>query len=310
MIFTKSPLCYPGGKSRLVKVLLDHTPKHEIYVEPFAGAASLFFAKKPAKKEVINDIDPELIKFYRGLRDSKFDDFVCNIKPSEKSFYEVKEKNPKSLCDFFYYNQCSYGCKRETYGWGKCERRKTIEGLKTLKRNLPKIKEKLKHATILNQDFEKVTKKFDSPKTFFYFDPPYHKVKGVYRKFGNFDTQRLANVARKLKGKVLISLNDHPEVWKMFKGFHIKRVKHHYTLGTKKPGDTRKPVTELLIANYNLNDPSLGNPRPRNTIVENDQNIWQIAGLFTTGFGLATIGKNSAIGSISLGLGLILLSKD
>jgi len=302
----RSPLCYPGGKSRLVKVLLDHIPKHEIYVEPFAGAASLFFAKKPVKKEVISDIDPELINFYKKLRNVKT--LKCDIKPSEKSFYEVKKKNPKSLCDFYYYNQCSYGCKRETYGWGKCERNKRIQGIKVLKRNLPKIQERLKQATILNEDFEKVVKKFDSPKTFFYFDPPYHKIKGVYR-YGDFDTKRLAEVCKRIKGKFLISLNDHPEVWDMFKGFHIKRVKHYYTLQNKGEGfEAKKPVTELLIANYDLDSPFLGNPRPKNEAEKRRENLLDFCGVLLVGTGIAFMRKNSGFGSLSLGLGLILLS--
>jgi len=317
MVFTKPVLCYVGGKSRLVQVLLDHTPKHEIFVEPFAGGANLFFAKQPVKKEVINDIDSELITFYKKVRD--VNSFKCDRDPSEKSFKEIMDKKVKSLCDFFYYNQCSYGCKRESYGWGKCERNGKVDGVERVQKELPKIQEKLKHAVILNQDFEKVVDRYDSPNTFFYMDPPYYQAH-CYRKFSNFDVNRLADVCKKIKGKFLISLNDHPFVKKLFKDFHIKKINHFYTLHKKEVGEkAKKYVKELLIANYDLNDKNLGNPRPR-YMKEQDMikhepkdgrkgELLDFAGVLLTGTGVAFIKKNPGLGALGIGLGLILLSR-
>jgi DNA adenine methylase len=321
----RSPICYVGGKSRLVQVLLDHVPKHDTYVESFAGGASLFFAKQPVRKEVINDIDPELVKFYKTLINTNSVE-KCERKPTEKSFYEVKEKKNKSLCDFYYFNQCSYACNKETYGWGKCEKSGGVSNIERAQKELPQIKEKLKHAVILNQDFEKVVDRYDSPKTFFYFDPPYYKVHDVYRKFSNFDINRLLNVCKKIKGKFLISLNDHPDVKKLFKKFHIKGIKTYFTIqhNSKNP-EAKKLSKQLLIANYDLNDKNLGNPRPRYLKEMDDKKdetkninpkkdyrkdeLLDFTGVLLAGSGVAFIRKNPGLGAMGIGLGLIMLSR-
>ena len=62
-----SPLAYIGGKSRLSKIIIDAIPAHKTYVEVFAGGAWVFFRKEPSAVEVINDLDKELVSFYRVL---------------------------------------------------------------------------------------------------------------------------------------------------------------------------------------------------------------------------------------------------
>jgi DNA adenine methylase len=57
-----------GGKRRLVKTILPLFPEHRCYVEPFAGAAALLFAKEESPTEVLNDINGELINLYRVLK--------------------------------------------------------------------------------------------------------------------------------------------------------------------------------------------------------------------------------------------------
>ena len=60
-----SPLCYAGGKSRMAKTIVDIIPEHHTYCEVFAGAAWVFFKKPESRVEVINDLDSDLICFYR-----------------------------------------------------------------------------------------------------------------------------------------------------------------------------------------------------------------------------------------------------
>ena len=62
-----SPLSYIGGKSKLAKTIISMLPEHEAYCEVFAGAGWVFFNKEPSKYEIINDLDSELITFYRVL---------------------------------------------------------------------------------------------------------------------------------------------------------------------------------------------------------------------------------------------------
>ena len=57
-----------GGKRKLADHILPLFPEHQCYVEPFAGAAALFFLKEPSPVEVINDINGELINLYRVIK--------------------------------------------------------------------------------------------------------------------------------------------------------------------------------------------------------------------------------------------------
>ena len=72
-------IIYPGGKSKVAKTIINQMPPHEKYVEPFAGAAHVFFKKPKAKKNVLNDINKNLIRFFKEIKDNKI---CCDISPS------------------------------------------------------------------------------------------------------------------------------------------------------------------------------------------------------------------------------------
>jgi len=59
------PFSYIGGKNRLATKIIALFPKHTAYVEPFAGGAQVFFHKEPSKVEVLNDLDYEIVNFFR-----------------------------------------------------------------------------------------------------------------------------------------------------------------------------------------------------------------------------------------------------
>lgn len=60
---------WPGGKRRLSKQLFPLFPTHSCYVEPFAGAAGMLFEReKPAKVEVLNDVNRDLVSLYRVVQ--------------------------------------------------------------------------------------------------------------------------------------------------------------------------------------------------------------------------------------------------
>jgi len=59
------PLSYIGGKNRLAKRVIEIFQEHTTYVEAFAGGAQVFFRKEPSKVEVLNDLDGEIVNFYR-----------------------------------------------------------------------------------------------------------------------------------------------------------------------------------------------------------------------------------------------------
>ena len=88
--------------------------------------------------------------------------------------------------------------------------------------------------------------RYDRPTTLFYVDPPYWGYEDDYGKglFAREDFARLAEVLRGIRGRFLLSLNDRPEVRKLFAGFERERVRVRYTMGMD-----QQIAAELLISN-------------------------------------------------------------
>ena len=64
-----SPFRYAGGKFYARKLIAEYIPEHDFYIEPFAGGASIFFAKSKVDKNLLNDIDEDLINCLMTIRD-------------------------------------------------------------------------------------------------------------------------------------------------------------------------------------------------------------------------------------------------
>jgi DNA adenine methylase len=111
-----SPFRYPGGKFYARKLILDRLYPHEVYVEPFAGGASIFFAKSKANvQNWLNDIDEELINCYIHIRDYveeliKFLDGLPATK--ELHHYYKNQFSPQNDLEragrWYYLNRTSY----------------------------------------------------------------------------------------------------------------------------------------------------------------------------------------------------------
>lgn len=66
---TRTPLTYYGGKQRLARAIVAHMPPHRVYLEPFAGGAAVLFAKPRVERETLNDVDRDIVRFWRVLRE-------------------------------------------------------------------------------------------------------------------------------------------------------------------------------------------------------------------------------------------------
>jgi len=64
-----SPFRYASGKFYARKLILKYLPPHNSYIEPFAGGASIFFAKEKVSYNLLNDLDCELINVYRIIKE-------------------------------------------------------------------------------------------------------------------------------------------------------------------------------------------------------------------------------------------------
>ena len=102
---------FPGGKYNQRNDILGYFPEnYNVYVEPFVGAGSLFFAleKEDLDKIVLNDKNKDLINFYKSLK--KRDSFRCDLSPSKSRIDRLKNRGIENpFCDFLYLQKKSFG---------------------------------------------------------------------------------------------------------------------------------------------------------------------------------------------------------
>ncbi len=247
-----------GGKSRMAKRLAELLRDHKCYVEVFAGAANLLFAKSPSPSEAINDINDDLVTLYRVVRchEAEFLRELRGLLHSRTEFSDYQSQpgltDIQKAARLWFILKACFGGKAGTndchFGYvttGKSRFRRSA--LSAVRRS----HKRLDGVCIENLDFEDVIRRYDRAWTAFYCDPPYLGTAGYKGDFGMADQQRLAATLAAIKGKFLLSINDHPEIRKLYKGFKMLSVTTRYTVSRDKQaaaGDRR----ELLIANYKL----------------------------------------------------------
>lgn len=244
-----------GGKSRLADKILPLFPEHTCYVEPFAGAAALFFKKEPSKVEVLNDINGELVNLYRVIQ-HHLEEFVRQFKwaiTSRQVFEWEKMKRPETLTDiqraarFFYLQKLAFGAKVDGQNYGTGTTRTEGINLLRIEEDLSMAHLRLHQVNIENLDWVACVERYDRPHTLFYLDPPYWGTAGYGVDFGIEHYQQMADLARTIQGYMLISVNDHPKMREVYNGLKMKTVPITYTVGGKQG---RKPKKELIIFNW------------------------------------------------------------
>ena len=241
-----------GSKRKLLDVILPIIPPHRTYVEAFAGGASVFFSKPEAERNILNEKDVGLYRFYRNFSCRKLDRCkrirnVCAFVPG--AVRRVIDKASGDVCDqiaarrFSILSEVGAGIKKK-----QCK----VEPIVTrrLEKKCPEYERRLRNAKITNLDYQDVIKRYDSPDTFIFADPPYPGTTPPTRRLGpgQVPPESVCNLARLVKGKMLITYNDHPQVRRACAGlWHLKVPSMH----ASKMLERRNPYThELLIANY------------------------------------------------------------
>ena len=255
----RSPLNYAGGKSKLSKVIVPMIPRdHICYCEPFCGGAWVLFSKEPSKDEVINDMDNELVCFWRVIQHhlATFLDCFKHAVISRQLWEWEKMKNPDTLTDihravrYFYLQRLSFGGKTHKRTFGTSATGPLNLNLATMEETLIEVNWRLRKVAVEHLDALDCIRRYDRPTTFFYIDPPYFFNQHDYAvSFSRFED--LALLLGRVKGRFILSLNDCAEVRKIFKAFTQRRVTLTYSAGNSRTaaGTRGEPRHELLIHN-------------------------------------------------------------
>lgn len=180
----KPPFPYHGGKSRLADWIVEQFPPHQMYVEPFAGSAAVFFRKLPSQVEVLNDMDDAVWAFFTALRDHCEElTQACLLTPySRREWSECRggiDDPAISVVErarrFFVVVSQGYGSVPAGKGWSKphLPRGNEASAVNSLIRRFEDTAARLREAHLDCKPALSVLKSYDSDETLFYVDPPY-----------------------------------------------------------------------------------------------------------------------------------------
>ena len=214
----KSILKYPGAKNRLASWICEYIPKHDVYVEPFAGSLAVFFNKQRSHIETVNDIDEEIVNFFRILRDRSDEleraiEFTPFSRSEYKAAYEPSYNDLERARRFAVKCWMGFGCGNLYQNGFKSGQQTNSPNPARAWSELPEIMklatERLKGVQIENLPALELIKRYDTEDVFIYADPPYlHGTRKNYlykHEMKDADHEKLLNVLVKHPGKILLS---------------------------------------------------------------------------------------------------------
>ena len=234
-------ISWTGGKRRLLKHLLPLIPEHTTYCEVFGGGLALFCAKAPSPAEIINDINGDLVSFYRCCKyhlDPLLDelDLVLN---SRRDFEDYCAQpgltDIQRAARWMIRNKLSFAGHGRNYAIARTQplgsRSQRMVAIRALSHRLDRT-------NIECRSWEKILDTYDSPAAFFFCDPPYLDDGGdCYDGWSREELARFCARLKTLKARWLFTFQDCREVRQHMAGHRIKAI-------TRARGIVNKRVTD------------------------------------------------------------------
>ena len=271
----KTPLRYPGGKSRALSKLFQFIPDLKDYTEfrePFLGGGSVAIEigkRYPHIDIWVNDLYEPLYNFWKILQSDgqKLRDILIQLKqrhsdPSsaKQLFLDAKDYLAKPVgnsidraVSFYVVNKCSFSGLTESSAFSKqaSESNFSVNGIE----KLPEYSLMIKKWKITNLSYEHMLS--DEEETYIYLDPPYEIKSNLYGRKGDmhkgFDHDELATICDKSTSPILISYNSSQLIRDRFDGWTVAEFAHTYTMRStgcyNKEQASRK---ELVLMNYEM----------------------------------------------------------
>ena len=278
-----SPLPWTGSKGCIFETIESFMPAHKTYIEACMGSAEVFLRKSPSQREIINDYNGDLVKFFRVLQKSEKLAFLLGRLylsfNSEEMFKENKlilSEVPNVLDDIlgtaeiiekaewkdiqlavkFFENQIfSFSSTGKTFAIAQRDMTKRFP-------RLIAACSRLRYAIIMHRDYKDCINYGAGKDTFILLDPPYKGTEKYYQKSSfNEDEHRqlfdfMNGIHKKFNGqcKFIITYNNDPFIKKLAdknKFYTYQKKRLHNMVQGKNPGEM---FEELLIANYDLRE--------------------------------------------------------
>jgi DNA adenine methylase len=267
----RSPFRWVGGKSRLRKKIIALLPLHECYVEVFGGAAWVLFGKSPCRVEVLNDIDGDVVNFFRVVKE-KPEEFLESFEwtiVSRNIFQTLREQPPDHLSDlqrahrFYYLTMAGWGGefsspRFQTSVSDGGHGNRLIGALKTLPQRIMPVYQRLQTVIIEDLDWRaclaRYDKGYEEKRVVMYLDPPYPQNNCNYQHNMRQwkEHEELARALRSLRSRFVLTSYNLPEIRAIYDGFFITEV--DFAAGMPTGEKERSRNHEIIVTNY---DPAL-----------------------------------------------------
>jgi len=261
----RTPISYYGGKQRILRHILPLIPTHNKYVEPFTGGAAVFFGKQPAKLEILNDKNGEIVNFYRCCKDNMpaLKARIASILHSRSIHRQaiMVYKNPQNYnkieraASFFILSLMSFGSIiGNTFSTNKSVPNSPMPIRLARKKKMFSyyLAARFDNTIIECLDAIDLIKRYDSEDAFFYVDPPYFNADmGHYGGYTSKDFESLLKILSTIKGKFLLSCypSDLIECYTKSNKWNTQKVSA-YTSATTSAINRQR--TEVLTYNYDI----------------------------------------------------------
>ena len=276
----KTPLRYPGGKSKAIKTLSPWFPKTiSEYREPFIGGGSIAIEITKSNPDIsvwINDLYVPLYNFWIQLRDrgEELSERVREEKQrtldegdkdkvtasAKELFNKYKEEidtydDFEKAVAFFIMNKCSFSglTENSTFSQSASNSNFSLVGAD----KLTQFSKLIKDWKITNIDYSEVMKAIGSSDTFIFLDPPYDIKDFLYGKnremHRKFDHERFADDVYNCVHKFMITYNVNDKLKELYKNYNLKEWKLRYSMAHRGDKGTNENIkTELLVTNYSI----------------------------------------------------------
>lgn len=266
----RTPITYYGGKQTMLKHILPLIPAHKLYTEAFCGGCAVFFSKTPVEAEIINDLNGDLVNFYRVARNNfaalqhrismTLHSRDTHVHAAHVLKYPVFFDEIERAWAVWALSKMSFASMLDgSFGYD-------LGGTMPSKIHNAKVEfgeeicRRLEGATIEHRDALEVLKTYDTIEAWHFVDPPYvNSDCGHYEGvFGERDLDRLLDLLVHLKGKFMLTMFPHDLIGEYAdrNDWIIHRIDRF--ISASKTG--RRMQEEWMVCNYDIADeqPSLG----------------------------------------------------
>ena len=259
----KSPLRYPGGKFYALPYIMPYIQcvPHDEFREPFLGGGAVFFAKQKSQHSVINDLESDLIDFYKYIQNPEQAEQLISLVVTEvatrERHTEVKQMIPTTPLEAafktYYLNRTSYSGIIHIPAWGYAPGKSSPP--QNWGKFIREASKKLSGVEIVCGDYSRILTQPSQGKTvLLYLDPPYFHAdtKRAYTKpFSIEDHIRLSGDLQKTPYYFCLSYDDCQEVRDLYSWANIYEATWNYNTANRH-GERRSQGNELIITNYTV----------------------------------------------------------